>query len=216
MGHPGSVVTLRCFPGLVLGNPGKGPLGHIRVTTVGDEGGHAADGVGAPAMTGRHLKLGVRLHEGHRHRHLRAIGQDELAVAAELLDDREDVVPAAGIETGRVLPQLEEDLVHLERRQKRLDQDRGLDGAPEGCRAVPGSRRTRHSTAAPPDGSRAWAGRDTVRFRLRGPPCLRGTGTARSRRGMPTRPDHRPGDGARVDATPAGRTISRAVSSLSR
>src|SRR5262249_40085544 len=65
-------------------------------------------------------ELGIRAHERHRHRHLRAIWQD----GAQLLDDAEDVVPAAGIQTDRPLAQFPEDLVHLERGEDRLDQDR--------------------------------------------------------------------------------------------
>ena len=56
-----------------------------------------------------------------------AIGQDELGPVAELLDHAEDVVPAAGVQPGRVLAQLVEDLVHLERGEDRLDQHRRLD-----------------------------------------------------------------------------------------
>ena len=47
----------------------------------------------------------------------------------ELLDDAEDVVPAAGVEAGRVVAQLVEDLVHLERGEDRLDQDGRPDRA---------------------------------------------------------------------------------------
>jgi hypothetical protein len=47
----------------------------------------------------------------------------------ELLDDAEDVVPAAGVEAGRVVAQLVEDLLHLEGGEDRLDEDRRLDRA---------------------------------------------------------------------------------------
>src|SRR3712207_8401884 len=46
----------------------------------------------------------------------------------QLLDQAEDVVPPPGIEPRRVVAQLVEDLVHLERRQDGLDQHRGADG----------------------------------------------------------------------------------------
>ena len=45
------------------------------------------------------------------------------------LDDAEDVVPAPGVQAGRVLAQLVEDLVHLERRGQRLDEHRRADRA---------------------------------------------------------------------------------------
>ena len=79
-----------------------------------------------------HEQLGVRAHERHRHRHVAAVGQHELLAVAELLDDAEDVVPAAGVQPGGVLAQLVEDLVHLERGEDRLDQDGRADrAAPE-------------------------------------------------------------------------------------
>ncbi len=75
MSHPGSIATLPCFTVLVLAHLGQSPLGDLGVAPVGNERGHAADGMGATAMAGLHLKLRVRLHERHRHRHRRAIGQ---------------------------------------------------------------------------------------------------------------------------------------------
>ena len=67
----------------------------------------------------------------------RAVGQHELRPVAELLDHAEDVVPAAGVEPGRVLAQLVEDLVHLERGEDRLDQDGRADRAARDARARP-------------------------------------------------------------------------------
>ena len=48
---------------------------------------------------------------------------------AEVLDDAEQVVPAAGVEAGRVVAQLVEDLLHLERGRDGLDQHGGADRA---------------------------------------------------------------------------------------
>ena len=76
-----------------------------------------------------------------------AVGQHDVR---PVLDEAEDVVPAAGVQPGRVLAQLVEDLVHLERRRERLDQHGRPDGAPRDARAAPARRRTRRSTAAPP------------------------------------------------------------------
>ena len=56
-------------------------------------------------------------------------GSTALRVVAELLDGAEDVVPAAGVQPGRVLAQLVEDLLHLEGGEDGLDQHRGADGA---------------------------------------------------------------------------------------
>ena len=59
---------------------------------------------------------------------------------AELLDRAEDVVPAAGVQPAGVLAQLVEDLVHLERRQDRLDQ--------HGARIEPRGRPSASSASA--------------------------------------------------------------------
>ena len=74
-------------------------------------------------------RLGVRGHERGGHGHLAAVGQQVVAVLGEVLDHREDVVPAAGVEPGGVVPQLVEDLLHLECRRGGLDQAGRPDGA---------------------------------------------------------------------------------------
>src|SRR4029450_13948346 len=65
-------------------------------------------------------------------------GEGELGPVPELLDDREHVVPAAGVEPRRVVAQLVQDLVHLEGGGDGLDQHRGLDGAPRYTEPVGG------------------------------------------------------------------------------
>ena len=81
-------------------------------------------------MARLHEQLGVGAHERHRHRDLAAVGEHEArAAAAVVLDDREDVVPAAGVEPRAVVAQFEEDLLHLERRRQRLDQHGRTDRA---------------------------------------------------------------------------------------
>src|SRR5438876_484786 len=81
-------------------------------------------------VTGLDQELGIGAHERRGHRDRVPLGQHELlAPGAELLDDAEQVVPAARVQPGRVLPQLVEDLLHLERRRDRLDQHGGPDGA---------------------------------------------------------------------------------------
>src|SRR5258708_7233066 len=89
----------------------------------GVEGGYAAGRVGASPMARADEELAVGPHERDGHRHLHAVGQHR----AELLDRAEDVVPAARVERAAVVAQLMEDLVHLERRQDRLDQDGAAD-----------------------------------------------------------------------------------------
>src|SRR2546425_2705951 len=63
------------------------------------------------------------------HRHPAAVGEHEVRAVSELLDEAEDVVPAAAVQAGGVVLQLVEDLVHLERSEDRLDQDRCADRA---------------------------------------------------------------------------------------
>ena len=104
--------------------------GDLGVAAVRDEGAHAADREGAALVARLHEQLGVGPHERHRHRDLAAVGQHEpRAAAAVVLDDREDVVPAAGVQARAVVAQLEEDLLHLERRRQGLDQHRRADRA---------------------------------------------------------------------------------------
>ena len=62
---------------------------------------------------------------------------------------------------GGVLPQLVEDLLHLERRGVGLDQHGGADGAARDAERRPGPARTRRSTAAPPGATPSSAGRST-------------------------------------------------------
>ena len=97
---------------------------------VGDDGGHAAHGEGAAVVAGLDQQLGVGAHEGRGHGHRGAVRQHKLlAGVAEVLDDAEQVVPAAGVQAGGVVPEFVEDLVHLERGGDGLDQDGGADGA---------------------------------------------------------------------------------------
>ena len=124
---PGAVEAVPGFARLVLTDAGQRDLVHLGIAPTRDERGHAADRMRTTSVARAHEKLGVRAHERHRHRHLHAIGEHELGALSELLDDREDVVPASGVETGRVLAELVEDLVHLERREDRLDEDGRLD-----------------------------------------------------------------------------------------
>src|SRR4029078_12108556 len=58
-----------------------------------------------------------------------AVGEAEVAVAAELLDGAEDVIPASRVEAGGMMAQLVEYLVHLEGGENRLDQHRRPDRA---------------------------------------------------------------------------------------
>ena len=129
MRDPGAIEAIARLAQLVVSNLGDGHLVDLCIAPAGDECRHPAHRVRVAAMTGLHQQLGVRAHEGHGHRHLRAIGQHRLGTQPKLLDAREDVVPAPGIEPSRVLAELVQDLVHLERGQNRLDEHRRADRA---------------------------------------------------------------------------------------
>ena len=50
-------------------------------------------------------------------------------MSGELLDEREDVIPAPGVQPGDVIAQFIEDFLHLECGRQRLDQYGRADGA---------------------------------------------------------------------------------------
>src|SRR6266540_114502 len=108
------------------------------VASAGDERGHAADRRRLAPVAGLDQQLGVGAHERYGHGDLVAVGQGELGPVPELLDYREHVVPAAGVQPGRVVAQLVEDLVHLEGGGDGLDQHGCLDGAARDAEAVLG------------------------------------------------------------------------------
>lgn len=73
-------------------------------------------------MTGLNRKFGVASQEVRGHRDLGSIWQQHRLVPCQLLDVREDVIPAAAVQTCRVVAQLVQDLVHLEGGQNRFDE----------------------------------------------------------------------------------------------
>src|SRR5215470_20016055 len=63
------------------------------------------------------------------HRHARAIWQDEFRMILEFFDEAKNVVPAAAVQTGGMLPQFIENFIHLECGENRLDQNGRTDCA---------------------------------------------------------------------------------------
>ena len=98
MRDPRAVEAVAGFALLVVAHLGQRLLGDGRVAAVRDERRHAADGVRAALVARLHQQLGVGAHERRRHRHVDAVGQHELRMVPQLLRDREDVVPPAGVE----------------------------------------------------------------------------------------------------------------------
>ena len=127
MRDPGPIGPVAGLALLVLPHRRQRSLSHRGLAPVGYEGAHAADGVRTACVTGPHQQLLVSAHEGHGHGHLSAIRQDLVCSRMELLDDAEDVIPAAGVEARGVVPQLVQDLVHLECGQDGLDQHGGAN-----------------------------------------------------------------------------------------
>lgn len=52
----------------------------------------------------------VGVHEGDRHSDSRTVRQDKVGALSELLDEGENVVPTAAVQTGAVLTELVDDL----------------------------------------------------------------------------------------------------------
>ncbi len=128
VGDPGAVEAVLGLALLVQADPGEG--GRARLRVLGrDLGGHASDGVRAAPVARADQQLGVGAQERRGHGDLGAVGELEVGAVSEGLDDAEQVVPAAGVEAGTVLPERVEDLLHLEGRRDRLDQDGGAHGA---------------------------------------------------------------------------------------
>src|SRR3569833_1999783 len=101
------------LPQLVGSHPLHGAVVGLLVVLDGDLSSHAAHGVHATLVARLDQQLDVGVHEGHRHGDGGAVGQHEARVLAELLDDGEDVVPAAAVAARAVVAQLVDDLAHL-------------------------------------------------------------------------------------------------------
>ena len=84
---------------------------------------HAAHGVNAAAVAGLDQKLDIGVEEVAVHADLDTVGKHESRIVSQLLDEAEDVVPASAVQSGRMVAQLVENLIHLEGRQDRFEQD---------------------------------------------------------------------------------------------
>ena len=124
---------------------------------------HAAHRVRAAAVAGLDQQFRIRLQERLRHRHLAALGQHLVAMRAEGLEVRKDVVPAPAVEAGDARAQRVQDLVHLERGRQRLDQHRDLHLPVRQAERALRCARARRPTAPLPPSTAAWAGRSTGR-----------------------------------------------------
>src|SRR5260370_40044758 len=67
------------------------------------------------------------MHEMRSHRDQRAISEDEIWLISESFDAAKDIIPTTAVQTGRVIAQFIKDLIHFERCENGLDQDRCSD-----------------------------------------------------------------------------------------
>lgn len=104
--------------------------------------------VNTTAVASLDEQLHIGVHEWHSHGDIRAVGKDKVGVLAELLDEGEDVIPAAAVETGAVITQFIDNLhmlahgtkaswrvswthlIHLKRSSDGLNQNSRTDGPP--------------------------------------------------------------------------------------
>ncbi len=137
VGDPGAVEAVVRLAVLVGAHLLERDPVDLRVPPGRDERRHAADRVRAPPVAGADQEFGVRAHERSGHRHRVAVREHELGPGGtEVLDQGEQIVPAARVQPRGVLAEFVEDLVHLERRRDRLDQDGGPDRAARDAEVV--------------------------------------------------------------------------------
>ena len=127
MRHPGAVMAVAGLALLVGMDAAHRLVVGLRIVLDRNLRRHAAHRMHFAAMAGLDHELAVGAQEVRGHADLAAIRQHRPLLLAELLDEAEDVVPAAAVEAGRMVLQLPQDLVHLEGGEDGLDQHGGLD-----------------------------------------------------------------------------------------
>src|SRR5262249_24179668 len=128
--HPRPVVAVARLAGLVRADLLERDAVLPLIALARNLGGHASDRVRSAPVAGLDEEQAVGPEETLVHRHARAVRQSRAGISPEVLDEADDVVPAPAVESGRVLAQFPEDLVHLERGEDGLDQHRRPDRAP--------------------------------------------------------------------------------------
>jgi hypothetical protein len=110
VGDPSAVVAGLDFAQLVGADRVHCLLVGFLVVLDGDLGCHAAHGVHTAAVARLDQELDVGVHKGHGHGDGAAVGENEVGVVAEALDDGEDVVPTTAVEAGGVVAEFVDDL----------------------------------------------------------------------------------------------------------
>ncbi len=122
MCDPGPVVAVGHLAHLVGADLRERGLVRLGVVLDRDLRGHAAHRVDPAPVAGPDEELHVGAQEALVHGDEGTVREDVPGVGPESLDGRELVVPPAAVQAGRVVAQLPEDLVHLERRRDGLDE----------------------------------------------------------------------------------------------
>lgn len=129
VGNPSSVVTSLDLTELIGVDALHGLVVGGLVILNWDLGGHSSHSSDLALMAGLDEKLNICVHEWDGHGDTGTIWKDEVWVLAELLDDGEDVIPTSAVKSGRVVSELEDDLIHLESGENGLDEDCTSDSA---------------------------------------------------------------------------------------
>lgn len=111
------------FTKLISSNIRHGGVVRLLVILDWDLSSHAAHSVDASLVASLDQKFDIGIHEWHGHRNSRSVRQDKIWVLAKLFDRGENVIPSTAVETGRVIPEFINNLVHLKDSQDGLDQD---------------------------------------------------------------------------------------------
>lgn len=124
---PSAVVAGSDLAELVGADLGHGLLVALWVVLERDLGRHTAHGGDLALVAGLDEETNIGVHEGNGHGDVGTVWEDCGAGSTLALDEGEDVVPTATVQSCRVLLELEEDLLHLVCGGESLDEDGGAD-----------------------------------------------------------------------------------------
>src|SRR5262245_53619937 len=136
MSNPCAVVPFVCLALLVGTDLGERSSVRFGIVLDRDLRSHPPHRKRAPSVARLDEQSAIRKHERLRHSYLLAIGQDDAAVVSKRLDVAEDVIPSSAVEASGMLPQLMENLIHLERSRQGLDENGCLDCTPRHTQGV--------------------------------------------------------------------------------
>lgn len=71
----------------------------------------------------------ICVHESNGHGDSAAVRKDSTTISSTLLDETEDVIPSSTVKPRRMSPELEQNLLHMERSRESLNQHSSSDGS---------------------------------------------------------------------------------------